>query len=482
MTPRRALLALGSGVALALAFPEPDLGPLAWVALAPLLHLCSGERGRRAAGYGALFGAAFFGTLLAWITLVGYVAWILLVAYQTGFIVLFSGAYASVTRHVPTPVVRVAAAPVLWVAVDFLRGHVPVAGFTWGTLAQSQHELLWMLRPASLGGAWLVALVILTINALAAEAARARRARLAVAAAVLVALPLLIPANSSGGTPVRVAIVQGNVPRTFPGSGFEKELEITRSHAELTQALDPDDVDFVVWPESSMNLDYESVPEVGLLLADAARAVGRPMVVGGNRDLPGNRYGVMAFHVSPEGEVVDAYRKTHLVPFGEFVPARRLLGWIPMLEQVPRDAVAGSEHSVFDMAGGKVAPVISFEGDFGSLVRAPIAAGGRLLVVATNTSTWGDSWGSAQHVAFSRVRAVENGVWVAHAAISGISAAIAPDGRVAGSIPLWEAGTLVGEMAFADGSTLYTRTGDWVPWACAVGAVALLVWSRRWVG
>src|SRR5665809_35121 len=112
---------------------------------------------------------------------------------------------------------------------------------------------------------------------------------------------------------------------------------------------------------------------------------------------------------------------------------------IPALEQVPRDAVAADEPVVFDIAGGKVVPVISFEGDFGSLVRKPIAEGGRLLVVATNTSTWGYSWASAQHVAFSQVRAVENGVWVAHAALSGISAFVSPNGQVIDSTSLWTA-------------------------------------------
>src|SRR5918999_3515427 len=145
----------------------------------------------------------------------------------------------------------------------------------------------------------------------------------------------------------------------------------------------------------------------------------------------------MAFQVGPDGRVVDRYQKTHLVPFGEYIPARDLFDWLPMLDQVPRDAIPAAEPVVFDVAGGPIAPVISFEGDFGSLVRQRIHEGGRMLVVATNTSTWGDSWASAQHVAFSRLRAVENGVWVLHAAISGISAVIAPDGDVVERTPLW---------------------------------------------
>jgi apolipoprotein N-acyltransferase len=108
-----------------------------------------------------------------------------------------------------------------------------------------------------------------------------------------------------------------------------------------------------------------------------------------------------------------------------------------------------------------------------------MAAGGRLLVVATNTSTFGYTWNSAQHVAFSQIRAVENGVWVAHGALSGISAFIRPDGTVAASTPLWTATTLVGDVAFATRATFYARTGDWLPLGSALVALAGLAAGAR---
>ena len=54
-----------------------------------------------------------------------------------------------------------------------------------------------------------------------------------------------------------------------------------------------------------------------------------------------------------------------------------------------------------------------------------------MVVVATNTSTWEDSWASAQHLAMSEVRAAENGVYVVHGALTGISAFVDPTGDVA---------------------------------------------------
>lgn len=476
----RAAVALLGGVALALAFPEPDVFPLAWVALVPLLVATTAARAGSGFGLGLLFGIGFFGTLLYWISIVGWVAWAILVALQALFLGVFGAGWAVASARLPAWG-RVVFAGALWVVLEYLRSIVPLGGFAWGQLAQSQGDAGWILALAGLGGSWAVAGLLVAVNALGAEAWRALRDRSVARAApavglavVLVVAPLLLPGSSPDeGEPLDVAIVQGNVPRFFAGELFDKELRIIRSHQHLTEELEPGSVDLVVWPESSIGLDLERTDEAARAVSRAARSVQAPMVVGGNLDLGVDRYRVMAFHVSAEGKVVDRYQKTHLVPFGEYVPARDALDWLPMLDQVPRDAVAGEEETVFDIEGVSVAPVISFEGDFGSLARRRIGGGGRLLVVATNTSTWEDSWASAQHVAFSRVRAAENGVWVVHAALSGISAFIAPDGTVVQSTPLWTATSATRTVRVVGSPTFYARTGDWLPFVC-LGLVAVL--------
>jgi apolipoprotein N-acyltransferase len=281
--------------------------------------------------------------------------------------------------------------------------------------------------------------------------------------------------------------VQGNVPRDFSGTFYEKELSITRSHRELTEQLAGRDIDLVMWPESSVGIDIRNDPAVARDVADAAAAVDAPMIVGSNLDVDQDRYQVSALLVTPEGEIADVYVKTHLVPFGEYVPLRNLLDWLPILDQVPRDAVASGEPTIFDVDGGRVAPLLSFEGDFGPIARRRIDDGARLLLVATNTSTWGRSWASAQHLAFSQVRAAESGAWVAHAAISGYSGLVRPDGTVAARLGLWRKGTLVRDIRFAEDATVYARTGEWVPMLGYIVMVALMASRierrlRRWRG
>jgi apolipoprotein N-acyltransferase len=514
-TGRAHAVALISGAALTLAFPEPDAAPIAWVALAPLLALAHGAGARRGAALGFSFGVGFFGVLLLWQSLVGWVAYFLLVAVEIPFAVLFGAAWGFASRRggLVTAVVVPAA---MWVAVEALRALVPLGGFTWGQLVQSQHNLGWLLRPAALGGGWLVSFLVAAVNALVAQAwltrASSRRdihpdtqrprrtvatrdsapgndlentgaghvpsrlsGALLAAAAALLALPALLPVPVARGPSARVGIVQGNVERDPENFPTEIERELLASHTKLTEELASQRPDLVIWPENAVAIDPFEVPAVGDAVARAARAVDAPMLVGGELDIDEARRRVALLHVTPQGDIPDYYQKRHHVPFGEYVPARRWLDWIPLLDQIPRDAVRGPGPKVFDLAGGKVSPVISFEGDFGPLVRQGINEGGRLLVVATNNSTYGHTWNSAQHVAFSQVRAVENGVWVVHAALTGVSAFISPDGAVVDSSPMWTATSLVRDVRFSESTTFYTRAGEWVPVTCGVVALASLM-------
>jgi apolipoprotein N-acyltransferase len=425
---------------------------------------------------GLVFGIGFFGVLIYWFSIVGWLAWALAVLLESSFVALFGWSWALVSRRFPG-IAAVPAAAVLWVATEFLRSRIPWGGFTWGELAQSQHNLPWMLRSAGIAGAWGTGFLIVSVNGSLWAAAffyrtdRRHALGCVLAAAVALCLPLLAPTPSANGPRLRVAIVQGNVPRSFTGDTLAKEEKIIRSHVRLTEQLASQHPNLVVWPESAVGIDPRQDPAVATQLESAARSVHADMIVGANLNVDSKHYKVVALLISPTGKISDIYQKTHLVPFGEYVPGRRFLSWVPMLDQIPEDAVPAPRGKLFTVRGGKVAPVLSFEGDFGSLVRGRIAAGGRLLVVATNTSTWRTSPASAQHVAMSQVRSAENGVWTVHAALSGISAFIAPDGAVAASTSLWHATSLVRTVRFSTGTTLYTRTGDWFPLVCIAASI-----------
>jgi apolipoprotein N-acyltransferase len=66
---------------------------------------------------------------------------------------------------------------------------------------------------------------------------------------------------------------------------------------------------------------------------------------------------------------------------------------------------------------------------------------------------------------------------VLHAAVSGISAVISPEGEVRAEAPLWTERTLVVDVTFADDVTFYARTGEWLPILSYVVVFLVLAWS-----
>jgi len=100
-------------------------------------------------------------------------------------------------------------------------------------------------------------------------------------------------------------------------------------------------------------------------------------------------------------------------------------------------------------------------------------------VISTNNSTFGRTVAPEQHLLISRLRAVENGRWVVHAALSGISGFVSPSGEVTARTQLFEPAVLRGDVPRRSGRTIYNRIGGWLPLAYFLGAALAFVAPRR---
>lgn len=89
-------------------------------------------------------------------------------------------------------------------------------------------------------------------------------------------------------------------------------------------------------------------------------------------------------------------------------------------------------------------------------------------MVLTNNASYGETAASAQHLQMSRMRAIEGGRWVVHAAVSGISAFIDPSGRSYQETDLFEPGVIRRTIRASSELTPYVRFGDWLPLATLV--------------
>jgi apolipoprotein N-acyltransferase len=232
--------------------------------------------------------------------------------------------------------------------------------------------------------------------------------------------------------------------------------------------LSADPPDLAIWGESA--LDPESLADLQEVRA-AVAAVGVPVVAGStSRDIehPDVRSGPLynqAVVFDGGGAVVDVYRKTHLVPYGEYIPWKPVVGWISALEQIGYELTPGAQgiHTVRAPGLPAFGTPICFENSFVALDRGFVEDGARFLVVLTNNASYGETAASAQQLQMSRMRAIETGRWVVHAAVSGISAFVDPRGRASGETELFRPTIVRRTIRASSARTPFVRFGDWLP-------------------
>jgi apolipoprotein N-acyltransferase len=480
-----------SGILLWLALPPVDAGPLGLVALVPALWAARGARARRGGAVGFVWGLAFYGPLLWWLIPVTALGWAALVLSLGGWYAALFAYVAAVWRD-HRPVLTALAVGAGWAAIEWGRSAWPFGGWAWTGLGDTAHDGALLLPLASVVGATGIAFVLAVVNALVlAAAVRLARGRaagewgsggaLAAMAAALVVVPMAIPLPRADGSVVDVAVVQGNVPEGIgTASRIIEDRVVAEHHVRLHLGLAEDPPDLAVWPENALDRDPARDPVSGPEVVATVRTVGAPTLVGAITQTDGGRLLNESLLYTPEGEVADRYAKVHLLPFGEYVPFRPYLeGWVPDIERVRADLSPGQAPGRFELPGSPFAAIICFENAFPGEVRRAVTEGSGFLVVSTNNATFGRTSAPRQHLVLSEMRAVENGRWVVHGALSGISGIISPAGDVVATTGLFREAVLRRDIRQATGRTLYNRIGGWLPALYVAGAVVALVAPRR---
>ena len=128
---------------------------------------------------------------------------------------------------------------------------------------------------------------------------------------------------------------------------------------------------------------------------------------------------------------------------------------IPLADQ----AAGPSLQQPIDVADQRVAVNICYEDVFGAEL-AGVARDATLYVNVTNDAWYGHSIGALQHNQIAAMRALELGRPMLRATNTGITSAIAHDGRVLADLPWFTQGILEIEIAGRHGETPYVRWGD----------------------
>ncbi|MEV7009117.1 apolipoprotein N-acyltransferase [Streptosporangium sp. NPDC051022] len=508
LLPVRAAGVVAGGVLLFLAFPPLGLWFLAPFGVAFLVLAVRGVRARRALWLGFLGGLAFLLPALHWVSPIGMDAWAGLVALQSLFYAAWAVGAAWTSRLPLWPLWSAA----LWVAMEWARGAVPFGGFPWARVAFSQGQSPFTPY-AALGGAPLVSFAVALCGGLAAVAALRLAAsrsgprrspaagpRLALPAVLPIVVPLAgalavpaaalaVPRPGDEGPTVKIGVIQGNVPgRGMNPLGDEPAVVLgnhTRMLHEMARAVRQGTTprpDLVVLPENSTDIDpYRSDFARGEIDA-AVKDIGVPVLVGAVVGIGETSRATRSLVWDPVTGPGAYYDKQKLVPFGEYTPLKDLvLALFERASLVGKQSVPGTRDGDLRLGPVTVGAINCYEVAFDGVVGDTARTGASPLVVQTNNATYALTNLPSQQLAMSQLRAVEHNRAVITSAITGISAYVTPDGRIA-----WRTGELVPAMnvltvPVRTAETLATRVGalpEWVLILVGMGALAA-AWRRR---
>ncbi len=402
----------------------------------------------------------------------------------------------------------------LWTMAELCRGQL-LTGFPWGAggYAHLQSTLAgyapW-LGVYGMGAiaAWVAMGVPVVVSALMAGRTKAWLMLGLVLLLVSVVIPISLQNSGAEFTQaagkLKVRLLQGNIPQDekfIPGQGVQQAL--TWYGEQLLANTEP----LVVTPETAIPvlqqqlsppywqaiknkyappLTQNQLPDQKpdqlsnpLPVAPQAALIGLPM------GAAGVGYTNSALALSPD-EVAYRYDKLHLVPFGEFVPP--FFQWFVRMMNMPLGDFAQDRPpaGVLKWQGQRLLPQICYEDLFGEEMARYFAKPEQAPTVFVNMSNlawFGDTTAISQHVAISRMRAMEFQRPILRATNTGLTGLVDAKGEVTASLPNFTRGSLVLEFEGRVGLTPYAQwTSQWglapLWWLC--NAIVLVFGVVSW--
>ncbi len=475
-------LALLLGLIAALALPPLYILPALWVSLPGLIWLIGRARTAREAGLiGLVFGFGLNLVGLYWITepiLIEAAQFWWLVPFAVPGLSLMVGLFIAVPSALawkaPAGLPRILVLAGTWTIAD-LGLQFAFTGFPWnlwGTdVALPGLAGTVLIQPA----AWIGVLGLTLLVVLAASLpALGRRGVVASLIMMLIWAGVggarLAAAHPAPPTAM-VGIIQGDGTAEFAADRdaalalFRRYLALSAAAVARARAQDGGHLPVVLlWPETASPFLLQTDAGARQAMAETV-GPGVTVIAGmlrfGSGDSIYNSLGA----VQGPGPLAAIYDKWHLVPFGEYQPA-----WLPMQILPGQGFSRGAGPETLHLPGvPPVGPIICYESLFsGQIIKERDRPD--WIALSTNDAWFGDSSGPRQHLAASRLRAVEEGLPLARAANTGISALFDASGRELARLGIGRQGVLVAPLPGPLPPTIFSHLGLWAP-----GLLGLLV-------
>ena len=439
-------MAIAAGLLMAASFPPYRIPLLLPFGFALLLHALDVPSVKAAARLAFACGLVYFGATIFWLGNLFGVGAISLIAIAANFPLLFGWCFAMAKARIHGTAVWFIA-PVLWTGIEYFRSEPFPLNFGWMGFGYAVVGSPLACKLASIVGGYGVTFVIAALGTAIYRAVVSRNYLLLGGAASLWVAVLLMPQPSAViERPLKVRLVQAN----------SEDDESHFRHSESTQAFIPD---VILWPEYSFVSDPTLNSKLWAKLADVAKENKALFIYGAKETI--NPNDEAAFHntayvMDQTGVVIGKHYKNHPVHF-------------------IRDGVPGTQAKAIPTPLGRIGVGICFDMDYPDVARRLAQDGAEVFLIPNDDPP---EWGNvqrAQHALLFRMRAAENGKWLARADVAGGTSAVAPDGREIAHIATEEPGKLDVVIGRNKTRTLYSL-GGWVfgP-LCFVCSVLLVI-------
>ncbi|MEM9087325.1 MAG: apolipoprotein N-acyltransferase [Cyanobacteria bacterium P01_F01_bin.53] len=383
-----------SGGGLLMGLAPVNAWPLAWIALVPLWCVVHHPQhnSRNSLLAAGLWGAAYHGSALSWITglhpatwlgipwleslAIMLFAWAFITLWGAGIALSWTGLMVALDRwqlsrqKTLTGPTRVLVGTTLWCGMEWLWSKGPLY---WSSLSytQSPHNLMG-LQLGQLAGPMTVTAAIVAVNGLLAEgyfarkqasqstgtlatndletstsnssisntvsgSKKKRRRYLSGAIALFLGLHLLgwglysRPLANDPQAALSVGLVQGNIPTSqkMTTQGVQTSREV---YLEGYEALATAGADLVITPEGAIPQTWNAFLQSRDLLQRAVVNNGVPLLLGtfAHQEISNSQSPLTQslLLLNPGGKVTGRYNKIKLVPLGEYLPLEKSLGWL----------------------------------------------------------------------------------------------------------------------------------------------------------
>ncbi|MFP4458022.1 MAG: apolipoprotein N-acyltransferase [Candidatus Zixiibacteriota bacterium] len=481
---KKFLFVIVGALLLAFAYPPFTTGFTAWFCLIPLFLVLDDETVWGSFIWGYIYGFLVAILGLWWIVYPTVPGMFMAVIYLGVYWAFFAAIYRLFLRIGKT--VAFISTPFLLVFMEYIRG-MGRMGFPWQDLAYTQTYYNKFIQIADTLGSpgisfWVASLNVLIYIAFMSLLNKKIRSALY---SILVLIMFIggfwfygystLKREIYDIDTLKVALLQGNID---PYQKWERgKRHYSREvYTDMIDSAILHNPALIIMPESATAGYWRRKSTKFEVYVERSLKSNIPILTGTLDYNPRNRleYYNAAYLINPNGKD-QIYYKMQPVPISEQIPWQEESKFLRNIDVGGSHFTRGEEPVVFELDSAKFSVPICYEALFSRICRTFRKNGAQFIVAITNDGWFKRSPGSYQNFRFNILRAIENRVYIARAANTGISAIIDQYGRIERKTDIYKTEIILGEIGVAgDDLTFYTKYGNIVSWI-SLGYVPILI-------